>query len=607
MQTENDASLSERIARLESALVDVSRRLDEHLEATRAPATAARLQRPAPRPAVHFAPSVQSRGADWWLARGGAALTLVALVLLYQYAVDHNWITPVLRIAVGTGIGAILMIASIRLSRARADMPDDSVGLREVLMGSALAAWYITAYAAAVFYGLIPMSTARIIFLALSVAGSWLAMREKRALLALLALGVGFATPALLPSPNPSIPQFSIYLGALGAVGLILYLMRGWQSVLWLTFGAFWWSAGAATSIACCSAAASRPGSQTALSILIVLGGAAMVRAPILRRLLLALGSPLYTESRRSEAATSILTEIARKLGRITGLVGGIDSPALWVVTLLSPIVAIAQLSLVWPRASFMIWGAVSFAAAALAYRLAQSHRAPDEEFSHVEMAAVALWSLAGILWLARALPDDGDTFLAANLIIGASVHAIVSLQYARKSHFMVPVRLAMATVLAILLAILTGESNARGLEPYWTLAAVAGIGVALRAAWLYRRGGMIGFAGLAAGGAYIALLVVDARVLGSVFRPLVTASYAIAGTALLVAGRNSVHGEWVRRAGGLTLIVVVARLVLVDMAGVDTIWRVLLFLGCGALFLVTSSRMRTSALRVTEQPPPSS
>lgn len=606
MQPDNDAALSERMGRLESAFAELSRRFDEQLEASRPPAASAQSPRRAPPPVVHSWP-VESKGADWWLARGGAALTLVALVLLYQYAVDHNWITPVLRIAVGTGIGGILMIASIRLSRARPDMPDDSVGLREVLMGSALAAWYITAYAAAVFYGLIPMSTARIIFLALSITGSWLALRERRALLALLALGVGFATPVLLPSPNPSIPQFSIYLGALGAVGLIVYLMRGWQSVLWLTFGAFWWSAGAATSIACCSALASGAGAQTALSILIVLGGAAMVRAPILRRRLLALGSPLYTESRRSEVATSILTEIARKLGRVTGWAGEIDSPAVWVVTLLSPIIAIAQLSLVWPRASFIVWGALAFAAAAMAYRLAKSHRALDEEFTHVEMAAVAAWSLAGIIWLARALPHDADTILAANLIIAASLHAIVTLQYARESRFVGPVRLAMATVLSILFAILTGESNARGIEPYWTFAAVVGIAVALRAAWFNRRGGTIGFGGLAAGGAYIALLIIDARVLGSVFRPLVTASYALAGTALLIAGRNSVHGEWMRRAGGLTLIVVVARLVMVDMAGVDTIWRVLLFLGCGALFLVTSNRMRPSTPGVTEQPPPAS
>jgi hypothetical protein len=33
----------------------------------------------------------------------------------------------------------------------------------------------------------------------------------------------------------------------------------------------------------------------------------------------------------------------------------------------------------------------------------------------------------------------------------------------------------------------------------------------------------------------------------------------------------------------------------LVDLAHVETIWRVLLFLGCGALFLLTSYRLQSS------------
>jgi uncharacterized membrane protein len=175
------------------------------------------------------------------------------------------------------------------------ELREDAVGLRELLMGSALAAWYITAYAAGVFYELISLSTARLLFLALSIAGAALGLREKRALLAFFSLAVGFSVPMLLSSPTPSIPPFTVYLAALTALGLVLYLMRGWQSVLWLTFFAFWWSVGSASGMACCSAI---PGVAThnariSLSILIALATAAMVRVPILRRRLLATGSNL--------------------------------------------------------------------------------------------------------------------------------------------------------------------------------------------------------------------------------------------------------------------------------------------------------------------------
>jgi uncharacterized membrane protein len=44
---------------------------------------------------------------------------------------------------------------------------------------------------------------------------------------------------------------------------------------------------------------------------------------------------------------------------------------------------------------------------------------------------------------------------------------------------------------------------------------------------------------------------------------------------------------------GGVTMVIVVVRLLLVDLSTVDTIWRVLLFLVCGALFLYTGYRMQ--------------
>ena len=40
-------------------------------------------------------------------------------------------------------------------------------------------------------------------------------------------------------------------------------------------------------------------------------------------------------------------------------------------------------------------------------------------------------------------------------------------------------------------------------------------------------------------------------------------------------------------------MLIVVARLLLVDLSSVETIWRVLLFLVCGAVFLYTGYRMQ--------------
>jgi uncharacterized membrane protein len=61
-------------------------------------------------------------------------------------------------------------------------------------------------------------------------------------------------------------------------------------------------------------------------------------------------------------------------------------------------------------------------------------------------------------------------------------------------------------------------------------------------------------------------------------------------------------NNKVLRAAGGATLALVVLRLFFVDMQGVDTIWRVLLFLGIGALFLFTSRQIQSGRPHATSE-----
>jgi hypothetical protein len=97
----------------------------------------------------------------------------------------------------------------------------------------------------------------------------------------------------------------------------------------------------------------------------------------------------------------------------------------------------------------------------------------------------------------------------------------------------------------------------------------------------------------VAAVAAYGALLLVMARVLGVIWPPLVTISFALAGAALLLASRQSEERGLLLKLAGLTMFVVVGRLLIVDLSSVETIWRVLLFLACGLMFVYTSYRLQ--------------
>src|SRR5688572_19506285 len=64
-----------------------------------------------------FVNPIATRSLEWWLARGGAILTSLALLLLYQYAVERNWITPVVRVFAGLVVGSVLMVFASRIER----------------------------------------------------------------------------------------------------------------------------------------------------------------------------------------------------------------------------------------------------------------------------------------------------------------------------------------------------------------------------------------------------------------------------------------------------------------------------------------------------------
>lgn len=541
-------------------------------------------------PAAGPAPWFTQKSAEWWLGRLGIVFLSLALILLYQYAVDRNWITPLLRVAAGMIVGGGLVYAGTRVKRAQAGQAGDDVGLRELLLGGGLAAWYITAYAAAVYYNLISVPTARLIFLALSIISAGLALREQRALFGLIAVLGGFAAPILLPSPVGSMLAFSLYVAALTSLGLFLYLFRGWQSLMWATFLATWGTLAAATS----DTVARR---SIPLTLLVIAAAAAFVRVPVIRRNLVALGSTQCRPAPPSRFA-DWLVQMANGLARtVGGQVTRTDSPALWIVTLTSVLFMLGLESRVWPMVSGIAWGAAALALGLVAFRLSQRPSARDPEVTHLELTAAAVWTLAGLLWSADRIGivlavDAGSLALAV-----AALHAAVMISFTPTSSFLGPRTVASVTAAVALLAILRSEITIvenTSIQWEWTAAELVAL-VALVSIWKrFRLDAAYRPIAIVFGmGAYLASLAVAARVLGDIWQPLVTMSYAVAGAVLLVSSKRVENGGILRKLGSLTMLIVSLRLFVVDLAGVETIWRILLFLLCGILFLYSSYWLR--------------
>lgn len=528
-----------------------------------------------------------SKTPEWWLSRLGIGFVVLAVVLLYGYAIDRGWITPPVRVLAGLALGGGLFWAATRIdSSAKAKDPRD-LGFRELFFGGALAVWYVTAYAAAVWYQLISVPSARLAFFVLAILSTWIALQERREIFAFVAVATGFATPFILTAPTSSMTELSLYLGAMTAMGLTIYLMRGWPSIVWITFVGFWISFVGVTNT---GGRVSPAQGSMALSVLIIFGTAAFVRVPALRRELLLLGSDRYTPFPLSSAMNRLMDSLDSLAAALGGGKSASDSLALWVLPLWSPILAADFLQSMWPAVPKEIWGVALILLAAGAFVFAGRGPQPGTEVRHVAMTGAVAWT---VLALGRIASTPEGIPLAA------FVATLVLLSYVRS--YAGPRAVAKATIAFALFLIAGHElsfADVGLVHLRWVLSGIATVGCAgLIAQTLIegpgdKRQGMV-----LAIAAYLTGLVIMWRALEPVWPPLVTTSYAVLGAVILVLSRRPGSNPLLRHLGGATMLIVVARLFVVDLSSVETVWRVLLFLVVGALFLYTGYRMQPRSI----------
>ena len=509
---------------------------------------------------------IASHDPEWWLGILGVGFVVLAVILLYAYGVDHAWITPPIRVLSGAVLGGGLFWGGFYRTTRNNAVAGRSVGLREVLLAGAVAVWYVTAYAAVVWYALIPVSVAKLLFFFVSAFSTWLALEERQELFGVLTLIIGFGATFVLPPPTQSTAGSALYLAGLTALGLLVYLMRGWSNVAWLCFFGFW-AAVMQAHFSVLTVTSYGIGSPP-LALLMTLGAVSFARAPSLRRQLAATGAERYAGDPNEKE----------------------DPRLLWFVTLISPVLAAVFLQTVLPPVPKELWGAGLAAAGVAAFLLFQRAEPIDPDLRHLQLTAAALWSVIGLLLTIR-VPEC----IAVVAMVVILILRLFPKQYAG------PMLVAKGTVVIVLLWVMTRElSPDPSVIGSWSWG-VSGFVTALAGALLTREM-LVGDSrqeGFLIGGlTYFATIILIATVLGPVWSPLVTSGYAVLAATLLVVGRRNDQHAFLKKLGAATIILVVGRVLFVDLSSVETVWRVFLFLVVGAVFLVTAYRMQPSRFR---------
>ncbi len=485
-----------------------------------------------------------ARLGEQWLGRVGVGFVILAMAFLFKLAFDRGWITPPLRLAFGLLLGIGLLIAGLRLEESRRRYS-------QVLMGGAIAVFYLVGFAGYQLYGLLPYLGAFSYMATVTLLALVLASRQDHATLGAIGAAGGLATPFLLPTSDPSVPGLVLYTCLIIVGAGSVQIWRGWITLhVTLLVGGF----------AVLAVAATQPPvtERLAVPLAVWVWWLVVGVSPLFRRWILAAGPTDDDEP-----------------GDSMGLAGAPPPVALVsVVGVLTSLAAAALAAIAWDLERtelgiLILLPGILFGAAAALGRPAREPAAP--------VAAILIPAGTWVL-----VPEPGVFFILS--IEAAAIHLLAA-------RLGLPSLQALGHALVAILGVwfIGAGAQRHGPNPLdgWGTSTLAAIGTAFTTSFVFTSTTMRTRYQLGAYAALLLWLLVELTPLAN-GPALVSISWGFLGTLLLVLGWGQGR-RGMQQAGLATLGLTAGKLLLVDMAQLDVVWRILVFLGFGGAFLALS------------------
>lgn len=503
---------------------------------------------PGQRQARTAPPPGPSMPAEWdaqfWLNRIGIGVFVIGMALLFRYSIDQGWLTPLVRVLFGVAVGvALLGFGAWADARGRR--------FSAILYGGGVAVLYIVGFASYALYGLLGFGPAFVCMVVATALAFSLALWKDEPPLAILGAIGGLGTPLLLGVERATPHGLAAYTCMLLAWTTALYFLRGWRALLWTASLGGWavlsvygWNEG-------------RWVDRWAVQGAAVFAWLATGIFPLARAI------RLRAQARRDG------TLEPPDLGDVLHWSG---------VTLLPPLAALALTAEVW-RPTVDEWGAIALVVAGIYALMAIALHERDDTLAPLLVMTASVLMAVGSL-----AAFEGNVLLL--VLAGEALGLQVLARRARGP---------VAEIGHVLFAI-AGVWALSSMVGLWTLVGdgvrnhavnlavvAAGAAIALRARWEGTRNAYLAYVHL--GVLTWLWSVLHGRAGGE---GIVTVAWTAWALGLMLYGARNGR-TLVERLGLATLVLVLGKLFLVDLAALEAIWRVLLFLGLGAGLLVLS------------------
>jgi uncharacterized membrane protein len=186
--------------------------------------------------------SLENRIGSQWFNRIGILAVMIGMAWFLKFAIDNHWIGPLGRVLIGLVAGAALIAWSERFRKNNYLV--FSYSLKAIGSG----ALYLSLWAAFSLYHLLPSGAAFAAMILVTAFNGFMAWAQDAELLALYAIVGGLSTPLLISTGENHEVALLSYLLLLDVAVLILVALRPWSRLLFAAFSGTalimfgWWS-----------------------------------------------------------------------------------------------------------------------------------------------------------------------------------------------------------------------------------------------------------------------------------------------------------------------------------------------------------------------------
>jgi uncharacterized membrane protein len=163
----------------------------------------------------------------------GILVLIIGVGIGVKYAIDHDLISPLMRIILGYLVGVGLLLFGIRLKKQYENFS-------AVLISGSMAIFYFISYVFHTYYELIPQWLAFGLMVVITIVTVYAALQYNSKVIALIGLVGAYTIPFIFNETNTRPELFFPYMAIITGGILILSILKQWKALFYASFSATW-------------------------------------------------------------------------------------------------------------------------------------------------------------------------------------------------------------------------------------------------------------------------------------------------------------------------------------------------------------------------------